>query len=104
MRTNIATFGILDAKMKSKNPLVATMTANDVILITDVEKTFECEFMFNPDSDDLNAVSIVHEGVTYDADCETKVDMKGNVSCTIHSLYELGGEILTDVHCYELKL
>jgi len=95
---------ILNEKLFSKNPLTAEMTANDVILISDKEKTFEFEFTFNPDKDDLNRITIVHNQLPYDADAETLVDANGVVKCLIHPLYEVNDEVHCGIESLELPL
>ena len=95
---------ILNEKLFSKNPLTAEMTANDAILISDKEKTFEFEFTFNPDMDDLNRITIVHNGIAYDADAETTVDVNGTVKCFIHPLYEVDDEVHCGIESLELVI
>lgn len=101
-QNELANVFILNEKWSSQNPLTAEMTANDVILISDKEKSFEFEFSFNPDKDDLNRITIVHKEIPYDADVETTVDANGVVKCFIHPLYERNGEVLCDSDALEL--
>jgi hypothetical protein len=103
-QNELANVFILNEKWSSKNPLTAEMTANDVILISDKEKTFEFEFHFDPDKDDLNRVTIVHKEIPYEADIETLVDANGVVKCLIHPLYERNGEVFCDSDALELSI
>jgi hypothetical protein len=103
-KNQLATIAILTEKYHSPISFTAEMIENDVIMISDNAHSFHFEFSFDPDKDDLNRVTIVHNEIHYDADVETTVDANGVVKCFIHPLYEANGEVLCDSDAIQLDL